>query len=62
MTRNVHLEDVFEPERYELAAPAAYHFAADRREFFKILGAGLAIFCSMQNAQAAEKSVKECIS
>jgi nicotinate dehydrogenase subunit B len=32
-----------EPERYELLAGPAYHFTPDRREFFKLLGAGLLV-------------------
>ena len=32
-----------EPERYELQAPAAYRFDVPRRDFFKVLGAGLVV-------------------
>jgi CO/xanthine dehydrogenase Mo-binding subunit len=34
-----------EPERYELTALPAYHFGMLRRDFFKILGGGIAVFC-----------------
>ncbi len=33
----------FEPERYELHAPAAYHFDLDRREFLASLGGGILV-------------------
>jgi nicotinate dehydrogenase subunit B len=56
MTDKPLLDYSFELERFELTAPPAYHFAADRREFFKILGSGLAIFCAIQDAPAAQES------
>ena len=34
-----------EPERYELTAGPAYHFGMPRRDFFKMLGGGIVIFC-----------------
>jgi nicotinate dehydrogenase subunit B len=36
-------ELTLELERYELFEPPRYHFAVDRREFFKILGSGLVV-------------------
>ncbi|HLW79933.1 MAG TPA: molybdopterin cofactor-binding domain-containing protein [Terriglobia bacterium] len=45
-----------EPERYELHAPPAYTFLAGRREFFKIFGAGIAIFCVLKHADALQES------
>ena len=35
---------VAEPERYEFSALPIHQFALARREFFKILGAGIAVF------------------
>jgi CO/xanthine dehydrogenase Mo-binding subunit len=35
---------VIEPERYEFGARPIHHFALQRRDFFKILGAGIAVF------------------
>jgi nicotinate dehydrogenase subunit B len=45
-----------EPERYELAAPGAYHFEWDRREFFKVLGAGVLVFSVAKDALALQES------
>ena len=45
-----------EPERYELAAPVAYCFEVDRREFFKFLGAGILIVGVLKNANAFQES------
>ena len=45
-----------EPERYELAAPPAYRFDVDRREFFKFLGAGILIIGALKNADALQES------
>ena len=35
---------LIEPERYEFRTPAIHHFELRRRDFFKLLGAGIAIF------------------
>ncbi len=48
--------DSLEPERYEFSEPAAYHFDFDRREFFQMLGGGLAVFCLARMAPAAQES------
>ncbi len=45
-----------EPERYELAAPTAYHFEFDRREFFKFLGTGIFIVTGISNSVGAQES------
>src|SRR5205085_9075171 len=42
-----------EPERYEFFATPAYHFHLARRDFFKLLGAGVAVFASLKSAVAA---------
>jgi nicotinate dehydrogenase subunit B len=42
-----------EPERYELAAGPAYRFETDRRDFFRLLGAGLLVVLVTKAAHAA---------
>jgi nicotinate dehydrogenase subunit B len=44
-----------EPERYELAAIPPYHFDLDRREFFRLLGAGILVV-SVANPTFAQES------
>jgi nicotinate dehydrogenase subunit B len=56
MSANPHPRINVEPERYELTAPPTYHFEADRREFFKILGGGLLIVCVLKDAVAMQES------
>ncbi|HEU4752748.1 MAG TPA: molybdopterin cofactor-binding domain-containing protein, partial [Armatimonadota bacterium] len=43
-----------EPERYELAADPLHRFALDRREFFKLVGGGIAVFLLLDGATAQE--------
>jgi nicotinate dehydrogenase subunit B len=45
-----------EPERYELRSNAIHHFNLQRRDFFKVMGAGIAIFTVAANASAAQES------
>jgi len=45
-----------EPERYEFTAPPSYVFQSGRRDFFKILGAGLFIACAISKAEAFQES------
>jgi isoquinoline 1-oxidoreductase len=45
-----------EPERYELRANALHHFNLQRRDFFKLMGAGIAIFTAAANALTAQES------
>jgi nicotinate dehydrogenase subunit B len=45
-----------EPERYELHSSAIHHFNLQRRDFFKVMGAGIAIFTVAVNAVAAQES------
>ena len=45
-----------EPERYELAASAPYHFDLDRREFFRFLGAGVLVVSVLKSGVAAQES------
>ena len=47
---------VAEPERYEFNAPPIHQFALARREFFKVLGAGIAVFMVGKDALAAQET------
>jgi CO/xanthine dehydrogenase Mo-binding subunit len=49
----------FESERYELRAPAAYRFDANRREFFKLLGSGLLIISATPTVAAQESGTSK---
>jgi nicotinate dehydrogenase subunit B len=45
-----------EPERYELSAPLPYHFELDRREFFRMMGGGVAVFLLLPRELGAQES------
>jgi CO/xanthine dehydrogenase Mo-binding subunit len=45
---------VLEPERFEFRAAPMHHFALERREFFKLLGAGIAFFVVAKASLAQE--------
>jgi isoquinoline 1-oxidoreductase len=45
-----------EPERYELRSGALHHFNLQRRDFFKIMGTGIAIFTVPADAVSAQES------
>src|ERR1700758_5533479 len=45
-----------EPERYELRSPSLHQFAVARRDFFRILGTGIAIFAVSKNALAIQET------
>ena len=47
---------VLEPERYEFSSPALHHFDLARREFFKLLGAGIAVFAVATNSAANQET------
>ena len=47
---------VLEPERYELSASPSYHFELDRRDFFRVMGAGVAVFLVCRSELAAQES------
>lgn len=51
---NAIAEMVIEPERYELFEPRRYHFAVDRRRFFKQLGCGIVVLSVAGPALAQE--------
>jgi nicotinate dehydrogenase subunit B len=44
----------FEPERYEFRALPMHQFALERRDFFRLLGAGVAVFAIAKGAPAQE--------
>jgi nicotinate dehydrogenase subunit B len=45
-----------EPERYELHSPALHHFGLQRRDFFKVMGAGIAVFSLAANSANTQES------
>jgi CO/xanthine dehydrogenase Mo-binding subunit len=47
---------VLEPERYEFRATPMHQFELLRREFFKILGAGIAVFAVAKNSLAMQET------
>ena len=47
---------LLEPERYEFTSGSIHHFELARREFFKLLGAGIAVFAIAKNSQAAQET------
>jgi nicotinate dehydrogenase subunit B len=57
--RSVETPFAVEPERYELSAPAAYRFEANRREFFKLLGSGLLIISATPKVAAQESGTSK---
>src|SRR5207253_7588374 len=47
---------VLEPERYEFAAAPMHQFELARRDFFKLLGAGIAVFAIAKDATAEQET------
>jgi nicotinate dehydrogenase subunit B len=47
---------VVEPERYEFSAAPMHQFELARRDFFKLLGAGIAVFAIAKDALAAQET------
>src|SRR5256885_10760957 len=47
-----------EPERYELSAAPMQQFELARRDFFKILGAGIAVFAIAKDATAEQETAQ----
>jgi CO/xanthine dehydrogenase Mo-binding subunit len=45
-----------EPERYEFRAASIHHFELARRDFFKFLGAGIAVFAVAKDALALQET------
>ena len=56
MSDRLELETAPEPERYELAASPAYRFEVGRRDFFRLLGAGIFVVCALPDVNAAQES------
>jgi nicotinate dehydrogenase subunit B len=56
MTRKTELAAGLEPERYELRSPVATIYESGRRDFFKFLGAGIAVVCAASKAGALQES------
>src|SRR5260370_20082443 len=47
---------VVEPERYEFSAGPMHHFELLRRDFFKLLGTGIAVFTMAKDAAAMQET------
>jgi hypothetical protein len=45
-----------EPERYEFSAGPFHHFELARRQFFQLLGAGIAIFAVAKDSLVAQET------
>lgn len=45
-----------EPERYEFSSGSIHHFDLARRDFFKLLGAGIAVFSAAKTALASQET------
>ena len=56
MKNDLPYEDILEPERYELHSGPAYRFDIDRRDFFKALGAGLAVVVALPSVGKGQES------
>jgi nicotinate dehydrogenase subunit B len=52
MMRGFEIKFVIEPERYEFAARPIHAFELQRRDFFKLLGAGIAVFSVAERTPA----------
>jgi nicotinate dehydrogenase subunit B len=53
---NVQGKPFIEPERYEFSASPIHQFELARRDFFKILGAGIAVFAIAKDAVGAQET------
>src|SRR5258705_4811504 len=47
---------LLEPERYEFRAMPMHQFALGRRDFFKVFGAGMAVFAVAKNVHAMQET------
>jgi len=59
MNKNLTTEVILEPERYELHNPPVHHFEIDRRDFAKIVGAGIAVFLLSKGAIAQQQGQQQ---
>ncbi len=53
---NVEGKLFIEPERYEFTAASFHQFELARRDFFRILGAGIAVFAIAKDAMVAQET------
>ena len=56
MSDNPLLQMEMERERYELREPSLHHFNLVRRDFFKLLGAGMLVACVVKETLALQES------
>jgi Aerobic-type carbon monoxide dehydrogenase, large subunit CoxL/CutL homologs len=54
--RQFAIEPTIEPERYEFNSPSLYPFDLARRDFFRIVGAGIAVFAIATEAFAGQET------
>ena len=50
------IEPTIEPERYEFNSPSLHQFALARRDFCKLLGAGITVFAVTKDALATQET------
>ena len=53
---NIEMKSPLEPERYEFSAAPIHQFELARRDFFKLLGAGIAVFAMAKDSAAAQET------
>ena len=53
---NIEMKSPLEPERYEFSAAPIHQFELARRDFFKLLGAGIAVFAIAKDLTAAQET------
>ena len=55
-TKQFTSEPAIEPERYEFRSPSLHQFDLARRDFFKVLGCGIAVFAITKDATALQET------
>lgn len=55
-TNQFTIDPAIEPERYEFRSPSLHQFELARRDFFKILGSGIAVFAIAKDAAAFQET------
>jgi nicotinate dehydrogenase subunit B len=53
---DIEMKSPLEPERYEFSAAPIHQFELARRDFFKLLGAGIVVFAIAKDAMAAQET------
>jgi nicotinate dehydrogenase subunit B len=53
---NIEMKSSMEPERYEFTAAPIHQFELARRDFFKLLGAGIAVFTITKDVMAVQET------